>query len=642
MLDFIRSKSQSYFVKIIFGIIILTFVFLGVGNFSKSSSSSVATINGEDISTQDFIQLYSPVVNRVRTQNPDFFKQEGAEEQLKQQVLAELVDETLKRQEAEKLGLFVTPHELIEDLTRTFPFLRDEAGKFSLDNYKKYLEQIRFTPAQFEKLYTNNLLGDKLLSLVASSVGVSDTEARNFFNFALEKRTAQYVLFDKKDYIAKVVVEDAAIAAYYEKHKAAFSVPAQMDVEYIVVTPKTLAASVVLDDAVLLDHYNTNKARYSEPAQYKAKHIFLSAPPENVTEPGSAEKIAKAKEKIEDIAKQIAAGASFEEMAKQFSDDKKSGENGGELNWMAKGTFPLAGFEDAAMALSANEISGVVRTPVGFHIIKLVDKKADQVKDFAAVKDSIKAELALQKGQEAETQARNYVVDELAKGTDFTTIAKHLNVPLEKTGLMEKEALRNKLALHADALISIESIPVGEVAPAPVNVADGVALVKVLASTPERTLSLEESKNDITAIIQKEQAGLLAMAAAEAAGKEFTGTDVPENFKKSVKVSQPFYRVLPFVPPLAGSQKLIEQLSTVPTGQWLTTPCETDAGAVIARVNEVIPVTEKEWEEQGSEFTQSYWQGKQVEAVGAFTAKLRAASTVTVNPEVLESIRFTN
>lgn len=634
MFDIIRGRSQSLLTKLIFGLIILAFIFLGVGNFSRSSSTVVAEINGDGISAQDFWNVYSREVENQRATNPQFGNDKSQTNQLRVEVLAQMIQERLKLQEAERLGLFVTPHELLTVISG-MPLFQDEKGRFDVNRYKEMLETIKQTPAQFEAGYKRSLLQEKLTNMVVSSVGVTEQEARNYFDFSLEQRTAEYVLFAKADFLAKAVVTDEEIAKYYEEHRDSFLEPARMNISYVLVTPQTLAQGFAVTAEEAKAQYEANQDAYGVPESFRVRHIFLRGPGEGATEAQAAELNKRAQGIMQTLQEELKKGTPFADLAAKYSDDTASAEQGGDMGWLVKGEIPLPEFEAAALALKPGEVSAPLRTSFGLHLIKLEEKKPASVRPFAEVSDQIKNKLALEKAQADEERVRKLAAEELGKGTPLAEIAAALGLKLESSGMVDKSRIPQILNMGPEAMKIVENIPLGETAPAPIEVKDGIVLLSVREAVAERIPPLEEVRERILTALKEAAATRLAEEAAKTALAEFTGTDVPKAFAGKTRISEPFSRLMPVMAPLGSAPALVESLNKSAPGPWLSQTYEVPQGTVIARVHAVIPADEKEWDSQSAFVKQSLLRGKQQDALTAFMQNLVAKSSITENMDLL-------
>ena len=299
MLDLIRANAQSWGVKIAFGIIILVFVFWGVGGLTGGPSTVILTVNGEPITIQEFQRKYEQLEQQVRAQYPDLDAAGLKAMQLKQQLIQNLILENLIMQEAKRVGIVVTPVEL-RKLIESFPAFHNAEGKFDPDAYVRVIKAQRNTPGNFEAELRNNMLMNKLRADVTAGAFVPEAEVRDLFRYEGERRILEYVFYPLEDYTSKVTVDDAQIKDYYEANQASFTVPPQADVEYLLIGAEALAAAQNISDAAVSEYYEKNAAQFATPEMVRARHILILS-----NAKASAEDQAKAKAKIEEIAQRI-------------------------------------------------------------------------------------------------------------------------------------------------------------------------------------------------------------------------------------------------------------------------------------------------------------------------------------------------
>ena len=296
MLDVIRSNAQSWGVKIAFGIIILVFVFWGVGGLTGGPSTVILTVNGEPITIQEFQRKYEQLEQQVRAQYPDIDAAGLKAMQLKQQLIQNLVLENILIQEAKRVGATVTPVEL-RKVVESFPAFQNAEGKFDPDAYLRMLKAQRNSPGNFEAELRNNMLINKLRTDVTAGAFVPEAEVRDLFRYEGDRRILEYVLYPVGDFPSTVAVADAQIKDYYDANQAASTVPPQADVEYLLIGAEALAASQVVSDAAVADFYQKNAAQFATPEVAHARHILV-----RVDEKASAEDQAKAEARLEAVA----------------------------------------------------------------------------------------------------------------------------------------------------------------------------------------------------------------------------------------------------------------------------------------------------------------------------------------------------
>ncbi|MDL2290897.1 SurA N-terminal domain-containing protein, partial [Desulfovibrio sp. OttesenSCG-928-F20] len=634
MLDDIRNKAQSLGVKLIFGVIILVFVFWGMGNMAGSSGGSLASVNGEAVTLKEFGRELQRAGEAEHKANPDLYSNEAKYKDFKRRLLTEIVAAKLRLQEAKRLGLVVTPHEL-KAVIDTFPVFHDDKGVFNSERYVQMLSANNLTPGEFEEDLGKGILESKLMRYVSMSASISEAEARKHFDFVMEKRLVDYVIFNPSDYADKAKVSDAEISDYYDRNKEEFRTPVMADVQYLLLTPDTLGAAYTVSDEEVEERYKVGIDSYKRAATFQSRHIFLPCPPDGSTEPEAEQQIAEAAAKVAEVEKKLAEGADFSDLAKEYSKDLDSAETGGLLGWLEAGQTGSKEFDEAAMALEPGQVSKPVRTAFGFHIIRLEGKTEAHTVPLVEVKNSIVAQLGREKAEADFKSVEQKAEEALQMGTPLTDFGKSLEVAALDSGLLPQEELERKLALHSDArqifadsIASVAASGKPSTIAMPLATASGIVLVRVNEAKASAIAPLEELRTPISARLEVEKSKELARKAADEALPSFAGKEAPEAYKNAVQRSKPALRVFPVLEPLGQCPDLVQALFSSSSGVWLPGVYETPVGPVIARTAEIEQVKDEEWEQLKGIFMAQYKQSRENEAMDAFVVDLFAKAEI--------------
>ena len=330
--------------------------------------------------------------------------------------------------QAQRLGLRVSDAELKDELqhgplsTYIFP-----DGKFvGQEKYQNFVtQQLQSSVEHFEEQERNYILQRKLTALVTSNISVTPADIEREYQRQNLKVKLQYAVVSLADLSKQITVTEPEIKAYYQSHKSQYenSVPEKRKAKYAVIDVGKLAAGEQISPSELLSYYNQHKSEFQQQEEIKASHILVK------TEPGPDGKVsaaadAAAHKKAEDILKKLRAGANFEELAKKESDDKASAINGGSLGFFQRGSM-VPEFEKAAFSLNKGQISDLVKTQYGYHIIRVDDKHQAGMPSIEQVKEKIEPFLKQQKAQrEAEALANSVQSEAGSQGLDAAA-AKH-------------------------------------------------------------------------------------------------------------------------------------------------------------------------------------------------------------------------
>lgn len=393
MLEDIRESSQGLTAKIILGFIILTFAVAGIGSYSNSVDTSVADVNGEKISQDEFNKAYQAQRNRMAQQFGDMFETLSADasymSNFRQGVLDNLINQKLVDQNSEVLAIRVAD-ERIKDTIRNMPEFQVD-GVFDNNRYLAMINQAGFYQSSDFRDYLRVEMTRRQLTqaLVASEFSLPYQEGM-FTALQNQQRDIRFATISAEQFKAEIELTDEEVNQYYLANQSRFENQEKVKVNYIALDVNDIAATVSLTDADVEAYYNDNISRYREDAQRRVAHILV--------EFGDDEALAKAS--AEALLVKVNAGEDFATLAKENSADTFSGENGGDLEWIEAGVMDEA-FDNAAFALTdIGSVSEVVKTEFGFHIIKLTDYKEEKTQSLSDVREALIAEAKSEKAQD--------------------------------------------------------------------------------------------------------------------------------------------------------------------------------------------------------------------------------------------------
>ena len=626
MLEVIRSNAQSWGVKIAFGIIILVFVFWGVGGLTGGPSTVILTVNGDPVTIQEFQRKYEQLEQQVRAQYPDIDAAGLKAMQLKQQLVQNLVLEKLLTQEAQRLGIVVTPVEL-RHLIESFPAFHNAEGKFDPEAYLSMLKAQHNTPGNFESELRNNMVINKLRDDVTAGAFVPEGAVKDLFLYEGERRILEYVLYPVGDYTSKVAVEDAQIKDYYDANQAAFTVPPQADVEYLLIGAESLAGSQSISDQAVADFYEKNAAQFATPEMVRARHILILS-----DEKDSPEEQAKAKARIEEIARRIKAGEDFGAVAKEVSEDPGSAQNGGELGWFAHGQM-VPEFDKAAYELKDGEISEPVKTQFGWHLIQTEEHKAAGQRPLGDVKEQIRQNLALNEAAGKVQESLEQVQLAVIGGKSLKEAGAPLKLTPQATGLVNTTELAAKTGIKPENISALLAAKPGTVLDTPFVTKAGYIIAKVNESKQQTVKPLDAVKDDIKARLQHDKAATLAFEAATAGRKAFT-TDLPKELQGKIKQSLPLGRQ-GFMGDLGSNAELAKAAFAAKPNEWLPVAYALDGGAIIARVAEVSVPSEEDWKTAEPQITQAVLNAKREQLFRGFLTLIHSNAKIEMKNETI-------
>lgn len=393
MLENIRENSQGMIAKVILGLVMLTFAFAGIGSYTNSADTSVAQVNGIKISQSDFEKAYQNQRNRMAQQFGDMFDTLSADANymanFRKSVVDNLINEKLIDIATDDLALRVSD-ERIKNTIREMKEFQVE-GQFDNNRYLALINQAGFYQSSDFRDYLRVEMTRRQLNqaLLASEFSLPYQEAQ-LTALQNQKRDIRFASISAEQFKAGVEITEQEINNYYQNNQNRFQNQEKIKVNYIALSVDDIAAKVEVTAEDLEQYYQQNIAKYQQKEQKRFSHILVEV----------GEDQAAAKQKITDVLAKVKSGEDFATLAKEYSADSFSGENGGDLEWIEPGVMDEA-FDSAAFALTEEgSVSDVVETEFGFHIIKLTEIKPEQIKAFSEVKDEIQAAVSKQKAED--------------------------------------------------------------------------------------------------------------------------------------------------------------------------------------------------------------------------------------------------
>ena len=526
MLERIREGSQGPWAMIIIGLVVLSFVFAGVGSYLNSSGETVAaTVNGEEIGLNELERAYQSQRSRMESQYGEsvsaLFADEGYMQQFRRGVLDSLIDEKLVEQKARELGLRVGDDQ-IRDTIRSMPEFQ-LGGQFNNDRYLALLRQNGYQPSDFRDFLRTQLTREQL----TRALGVSDFalpgEARRVFDLQAQTRDARYVVVDAAPFADEVEISDADIQGYYDANITSFDTEEKVSVAYVKLSVDDLKGDVTVSDDDVSAWYEENKDQYRDEEQRRVSHILI--------ETGDDEAAAKAK--AEALLAEIKGGADFATVAEENSEDSFSAENGGDLDYITPGMMDDA-FDSAVFSLkNVGDVTDVVKTEFGFHIIKLTDLKPETIKPFNDVAGEIRDNLITEKATDRFYELQSRMAEVAFEVPDtLDEVAAIANASIETTPLFT----RNNVPAEIDNPQVVSDVFSPELIEEQVNSdlieldARTVMVVRVNEHEAQRTKSLDEVKESITASLRSEKAQQAAQDWAEAQLAQLeSGNDIADS-----------------------------------------------------------------------------------------------------------------
>jgi peptidyl-prolyl cis-trans isomerase D len=586
MLD--RMRRHRGWLKWSLALVVLTFVVFFIPNFTSTGaapSEVLAQVEGRDITVREFQRRYSAQLQAYRnaygTQlSEQLLRQLGIE----QQILQQLVDEEAMVAEARRQGIRVSDEEIRARILAIPAF--QENGQFIGES--RYRQMLQFnnppmTPQEFEDNLRNALMVQKLRDAVAGWMSVTDAEVAEEFRRRNEKVKLDVVPLTPDAFRSLVSVNDADLAAYFEKQKETYRIGEKRKIRYALVDVSQVREQVTVPEADIEAFYKQNNAQYSSPEQIRASHILLK------TE-GKDEAAVKAQ--ADALLKRIRSGEDFAALAKQYSEDESNNANGGDLDYFGRGTM-VAEFEQAAFGMKAGEISEPVKTSFGFHIIKLVDHRPATTKPLAEVRPEIEDQLKWQRAQAQAEQIAKGLEAQMKTTADLDRIAKERSFHVQDTGLFLRDEPIDGLGPSPEVSAQAFQLAEGSVSPA-LRVSRGWVFAAVIGKQDPYLPQLAEVQDRVREDLTRERAADIAKSkAGEIAVGLKAATDFAAAAKRvglEVKTTELIARGAA-LPDIGISAEVDKVAFALPPG-GVSDPVVTPQGTAIVRVVEKEAVTD--------------------------------------------------
>jgi peptidyl-prolyl cis-trans isomerase D len=514
MFDFVR-KHTKIMQFVLFLLIVPSFVLVGINGYNnmKEGGEAVAKVGGREILQGEWDAAHKQEVDRLRQQMPTLDSKMLESPAARYATLERMVRDRVLAAAADDMRLQISEQRLRQLLAadKSLDPFYDANGKLDAQRFMSATGQ---TPEQFRAGLLAELSSRQVLAGVGGTSFATPAQAALSINAYFEKREVQVARFGTADYAGRVNPTDAELEAFYKANAAMFQAPEQANIEYMVLDLATVVKTVTVNEQDLKTYYEQNASRMSGQEERRASHILIAAP-----KAAPAPEREKAKAKAEELLAAVKkAPESFADVAKKNSQDPGSAANGGDLDFFTRGAMTKA-FEDAAFALKKGEISPVVETEFGYHIIKVTDIKSPKQRTFEEMKPELEAEMKKQQAQRKYAEVADTFSNGVYEQADsLKPVADKLKLEIRTAANVRRSpapgappALAN--AKFLGALFSPDSIEKKRNTEA-VEIAPSTLVAgRITQFTPARTIPFAEVKDQV-------RQRVVATRAAELAKKE--------------------------------------------------------------------------------------------------------------------------
>ncbi|MBL0553633.1 peptidylprolyl isomerase [Aeromonas caviae] len=511
MLDKLREGAQGKVAKVILGLIILSFALAGVGSYLNGPARTApATVNGNDISAPALENAYRNERARMESQMGEAFNQLAANpdymKQFRRGVLDRLIDQALIDDKARSLGLRVSDEQIKQAIVAMPEFA--ENGKFSNDRYLQLIRRAGMTPEMFRDSLRQDMVRQQLMGAVLGSEFALKGEAEQLDRLYNQTRDLRLIRLAASAYVDGIEVSDAEVEQFYKANSARFMNDETVKVDYLLLDAANLGKNIKVTEQDAQDYYDQHQDLFQRPERRQVAHILIPF--------GKDEKAAE--QKAEAVLAKAKAGDDFAALAKADSSDTFSAKKGGELDWFEKGVMDPA-FEKAAFALAkAGDLSAVVKSPFGFHIIKLLGVEPAKTKPFVDVMSDTIARLQSEKAKEQLFAEQQKMADSSFENPDSLDLtAEAMGLQVQSTGYFSQADA--PAPLNDPKVLSVafsEQLRDDNTNSDVIELADGKALVlHIMGHQPKAAKPLAEVKEQVITAIKHDKASEVARGKAQ-------------------------------------------------------------------------------------------------------------------------------
>jgi peptidyl-prolyl cis-trans isomerase D len=641
----VKKIILSGLLLLICAAMVIAFVPGGLGNEITGTPGKgiVARVSGEDVT-----------VEQVRDTARQMLQQQGAQlganasmllPFFAQRAADQLIDRQALLVEAQHLGLKASPEEVKDELQhgRYAVYFFPNGNFVGQAEYEGMLQRANLTPMAFEANVGKEIMISKLQALITGSASVSDAAIRQEFNKQNTKVKFVYAVLKQDDIKKGLHPAAEELKAFYDSHAKNYanSIPEKRKVKYAVIDTGKIENGVQVTRDQLQAYYNQHRDQYRTPEQAKVSHILIKTPLAGANGKVDEKGVTEAQHRAEDLLKQLKAGAKFEDLAKKYSEDPGSAKEGGSLGWIGKGrTVPE--FEKAAFSLPKGQISDLVKSSYGFHIIRVDDRQDAHMKTLDEVKGEIEPILKQQMTQQmAQKVAEDLLQAVKTQGLDAAAAAK--NIPVVTSDFFARRDLVPGLGpapQFMDAVFTAAEKSPAEMA----ATSQGFAVFQLLAVKPQSTPTFDEIRSRVEEEFKNERSNiLLTQKTQELSDRAKTEHDLKKAAKELGATVETSDLVLPDgqVPDIGSMTGPAAVAFNMKPGD-ISGPINSGANGVVISVLEVQGSTDADFAAKRDQIRDTLLQSKEQELFGLFMTNLRdqmeKAGKIKINQEELKTL----
>jgi peptidyl-prolyl cis-trans isomerase D len=635
MLD--RMRRHKYWLKWSLFIVVIAFILLYIPSFMQTpgmplgTQDVVASVEGRDITVGRFRRAYQQQIQQYRNQfggNMDerLLRQLGIDQRIVQQ----MIEEEAALVEAQKLGIRATNEEVRERI-QSLPYFQENGQFIGETRYRQMLQAANppLRTDEFEDQVRRSVVVEKLQAALTDWIAVTDAEVESEFKRRNEKVKLSVVNFPADKYRESVTATDAEIAAAFEADKDKYRIPEKRKVKYATIDTQAIRERISVSAEDIQRHYEDNQQQYSTPEQVRASHILFK------TEGKDDAAVKKQAEEV--LAKVKAPGADFAKLANQYTEEEVGKTRGGDLDFFERGRMAKE-FEDAAFALQPGEISGVVKSPFGYHIIKVTDRKPASKRSLEEVRAQIEDQIKWERAQNEAQGIVDSVTPLLETPADLDTIAKSRGLTVGESGFFAREEPITGIGMAPAVAERAFEMKEGEVSDA-IRTPQGFAFITLTGTQAARVPPLDEVKARVREDVVKKKAIEAARQNAAAVAPKLKSGDFAAAAKAAgLSAESTDLLARGAAIPQAGVSPAVDAAAfSLPVG-GVSDPITTDTGAVVIKVLEKKEVTPAELSAGKQQLRDELRNAAKNRFYSAYMTKARERMKININREALAQV----
>jgi peptidyl-prolyl cis-trans isomerase D len=635
MLD--RMRRHKYWLKWSLFIVVIAFILLYIPSFMQTpgmplgTQDVVASVEGRDITVGRFRRAYQQQIQQYRNQfggNMDerLLRQLGIDQRIVQQ----MIEEEAALVEAQKLGIRATNEEVRERI-QSLPYFQENGQFIGETRYRQMLQAANppLRTDEFEDQVRRSVVVEKLQAALTDWIAVTDAEVESEFKRRNEKVKLSVVNFPADKYREAVTATDAEIAAAFEADKDKYRIPEKRKVKYATIDTQAIRERISVSAEDIQRHYEDNQQQYSTPEQVRASHILFK------TEGKDDAAVKKQAEEV--LAKVKAPGADFATLANQYTEEEVGKTRGGDLDFFERGRMAKE-FEDAAFALQPGEISGVVKSPFGYHIIKVTDRKPASKRSLEEVRAQIEDQIKWERAQNEAQGIVDSVTPLLETPADLDGIAKSRGLTVGESGFFAREEPITGIGMAPAVAERAFEMKEGEVSDA-IRTPQGFAFITLTGTQAARVPPLDEVKARVREDVVKKKAIEAARQNAAAVAPKLKSGDFAAAAKAAgLSAESTDLLARGAAIPQAGVSPAVDAAAfSLPVG-GVSDPITTDTGAVVIKVLEKKEVTPAELSAGKQQLRDELRNAAKNRFYSAYMTKARERMKININREALAQV----